>query len=326
MKIEQSLWVEKFRPRKFEDLVLSSDYSEIIKGYIDTGVIPNLLFSGPPGGGKTTLAKIITSKFGVLQNPKDNLLAVNGSSKSARGIGFVDNVVEPFLKIPPAGGDKYRIVFIDEGDHLTDASFSSLRGIIEKYQIKHGRFILTCNYVSKVPSPIQSRFTPFIFRQIPLSYVTEYCEKILKKEEVNYKEEDVVAIISGLYPDVRRIVDQIQQSSINGKLKLNKKGILTTEKLIISTAIEICNHFKNKEPHKVNKLLANILKLLDEHDLEYRNVYTNLFSDKSIPVPAKIIINKYSNNHRDCLVPNMHFSAMIFEMVNVLSVYFKGAK
>ena len=157
-EILDSLWIEKYRPKTLEDLVLPERYKSDFEKVIEQGSISNLLFSGPPGGGKTTLALVLCSKNGVLFNRRDNLLMANGSSKKSRSIAFVDSVVEPFLKHPPAG-DKIKIVFMDEADNITSDAYDSWRGIIEKYHKAYARFIWTCNYVSKIPDPVQSRFT-----------------------------------------------------------------------------------------------------------------------------------------------------------------------
>lgn len=324
MKIEQTLWVEKYRPRTLKEVALSEDHYQEFGRFLKNKEIPNILLSGPAGGGKTTLARIVTSKAGVISQRDHNVLEINGSAKETRGIDFVDKVIEPFLKIPPAGQDKYRIVFIDEGDNLTEASFRSLRGVIEKYQVKYGRFILTCNYLSKIPDPVQSRFAVYMFKQLPMEFVDKYCKDILSNEKVKYQEEDLKFIIDNLYPDVRRIVYELQRRSINGTLKVNKDVALTSEKAIIGSIIEIVGYLKDKKPHKVNKLMTSIINLLDKQDLEFRNIYVNLFNSKQIPVPAKVIVNKYSREHQSCLVPSMHFAAMVMEIIQSVNQYYRS--
>ena len=322
MSLIESLWVEKYRPKTINDVVFSEGQTDDFKRYVATGEIPHLLLYGPPGGGKTTIALILASKFGVLKHSEDNLLELNGSSKSTRGISFVEDVIVPFLKLPPMGKDKHKIVFIDEADYLTDASFHSLRNSIERFS-KVSRFIFTCNYVSKLPDAIQSRLQSYEFKQMPIEFILDHCKKILDLEKIKFTDKDIQYIINNLYPDVRKIINNLQRCSVTGTLKVNKDIVLTTEKLIIAEVIEIISHLMSKEPNKVGKRINEILKLINEKDIEFRSLYSSLFFTKQIPPPVKIIINKYTNTHGDCLIPNMHFMAMLFEIIQALKDYGK---
>ena len=322
-ELVEAMWIEKYRPKELKDLVLPKQYKTDFERIIKRCALQNLLFSGPPGGGKTTLARVLCSKHGVLFNRKDNLLLVNGSTRKTRSIGYVDTVIEPFLKYPPAQ-DKYKVVFIDEADKLTTDAFDSLRGIIEKYHVAYGRFIFTCNYISKIPGPLQSRFTPYVFQQLPKEFVLNYCKNILDTESIKYEDKDINFIINQLYPDVRSIVNIMQKCSWEGILKINKDLIITHEKTVTSGVVEIISLIEKSKDSSIGKVVNSIIEILSKHDLEFSNIYTTLFFNSKIPAPAKIIVNKYSNSHQNCLVPHMHFMAMTFEIIKALQSYRKA--
>lgn len=324
MDIVNTLWVEKHRPKEMKDLVLPDEYRKEFDKYIERKDIPGLLLAGPPGSGKSTLARILSSKYGIMSNPNDNLLEINGSAKETRGISFVQDVIEPFLKTPPVI-DKHKIVFIDESDYLTDAAFNSLRNIIEKYS-QHSRFILTCNYISKIPEPIQSRLETYMFKQFPIEFVINYAKNILEKESIKYEESDLKYIVESLFPEVRKITNSLQRCSISGELKVNRDVALSKEKVLLSNVVEVINFTTKKENSKIGKILTEIVEILNEQDLDFRKIYHTLFSMKEIPIPAKIVVNKFANSHNDCLIPSMHFMAMMFEIIKSLQEYQNGIK
>ena len=105
------------------------------------------------------------------------------------------------------------------------------------------------------------------------------------------------------------------------KLIVDEKSVTTTEKIILSSVVEIVSSIEKDDKHKLGKSVNSIIELLSKHDIEFRGIYTNLFFMKNFPIPAKVIVNKYSNSHQNCLVPHMHFMAMVFEIIKALQDY-----
>jgi len=324
MDILNSLWVEKYRPMTVDDLVLPDDYREKFKEYIQKGDIPSLLLHGPPGTGKSSIARILTSRKGIISEKRSNVLVLNGSSKTTRGIDFVSSVIEPYLKIPVVGKDKLKIVFIDEADYLTDHAAHALRAIIEKYS-EFNRFVFTCNYVSKIPDALQSRLTEYKFQLLPKEYITSYCENILKNENIKYNEEDLEYIVSFMYPDVRKIIDRLQKFSVDGKLKIEQKSLVTYENILISKFIEVMQNTMNKKNSLNGNIVQSIVDTLNKYayEIDYRKIYEDLFIRDTLPPYMKIKINQYSITHKTSLSPSMNFIALLFDCIESVKSYVK---
>jgi replication factor C small subunit len=206
-------------------MVLPTGNRECFDGYIEVGDIPHLLFHGPPGSGKTTLAQIIIECI-----PSQDL-TLNASSED-RGIGTVKGKVKNFAASQPVEG-LLKIVFLDEADAMTPDAQRALRNMMETYS-GSCRFILTANYIDRIIPAIRSRCTCYEFSSFPQRSLFRHLSDILKKEKVRFTSNDLQTLIDSFYPDVRSIVNNMQSASMGGALdlKLLSKAALDPEALL----------------------------------------------------------------------------------------------
>jgi replication factor C small subunit len=212
--INNSLWVEKYRPDTLEGYVGNDHIVETVKKYIEAQDVPHLLFSGRAGTGKTTLAKIIVNLV------DSDVLYINASDEN--NVETVRSKIKNFAST--AGFKRWKIIILDECDYMTINGQAALRNLMETFS-KNTRFILTCNYIEKIIDPIQSRCVTFQIIPPNKSDVAKRLAKICVDEKVEFKLPDIVLIVNKNYPDIRKILNIAQSHVINNKLVINESDI-----------------------------------------------------------------------------------------------------
>ncbi|MFC7167289.1 replication factor C small subunit [Halospeciosus flavus] len=206
------IWVEKYRPEALEDIVGHEDITSRLQSYVERSDLPHLLFAGPAGVGKTA-ASVSISKETYGDDWKENFLELNASDQ--RGIDVVRDRIKNFARTS-FGGYDYRIIFLDEADALTDDAQSALRRTMEQFS-DNTRFILSCNYSSRIIDPIQSRCAVFRFSPISDDAVAKRIREIAENEGVGYTEDGVDALVYAADGDMRKAINALQAAAATGE-------------------------------------------------------------------------------------------------------------
>jgi replication factor C small subunit len=207
------IWVEKYRPQTLEDVVGHQEIVERLKAYSKTGNMPHLMFAGPAGVGKTTSA-IALAKTLFKDNWTYNFHELNASDE--RGIGVVRGKIKDFARTRPMGEVGFKIIFLDEADALTGDAQSALRRTMEKYAATC-RFVLSCNYSSKIIEPIQSRCALFRFKRVKNDDVKAMLRRIAKEEKLEVSADGLEAILYVSNGDLRKAINTLQVAASNKK-------------------------------------------------------------------------------------------------------------
>jgi len=203
------IWTEKFRPSEFVELVGQDEIVKRVEALTKSLNIPHLLFAGPAGTGKSTLALIIVKNL-YGQNWKENYLELNASDE--RGINIVREKVKNFARTKSLGNINFKIIFLDEADALTPEAQQALRRTMENYSATC-RFILSCNYSSKIIDPIQSRCALFRFKLLEKKDIEKVIQKISEKENLLIKPDAMEILYEGSEGDCRKAINLIQATA-----------------------------------------------------------------------------------------------------------------
>jgi replication factor C small subunit len=210
MDADHTIWIEKYRPVRLADIVGQEEIVERLESYVRSGSMPHLLFTGSAGVGKTTAAIALAREF-FGDTWHMNFRELNASDE--RGIDVVRTQIKQFARISPLGGASFKILFLDEADALTPDAQAALRRTMENYAVTC-RFILSCNYSSKIIDPIQSRCAIYRFGPLSAEAVKEEIRRIARHEKLRVSPQAEEAIVYVAQGDMRRAINALQGAAI----------------------------------------------------------------------------------------------------------------
>jgi len=277
------IWVEKYRPDKIDDCILPTSIKKTFQGFVDAGEIPNMLLSGPPGIGKTTVAKALCKELGV------DYYVINGSDEG-RFLDTVRNNAKNFASTVSLTSDKkHKVIIIDEADNTTPDVQLLLRASIEEFS-GNCRFIFTCNYKNKIIEPLHSRCAVVEFgikgrhkQEIAAAFFGRLIH-ILDQERIDADKKVLAELINKHFPDWRRVLNECQRYSVGGKID---SGILAHFSDV--RVNDLVNNLKQKDYAEVRKWCVNNLD--NDPAVLMRRIYDSLY-ESLIPatIPAAVLI------------------------------------
>ena len=260
----KELWTEKYRPSVIADYVFRDDAQrKQVQGWVDAGSIPHLLFSGAPGTGKTTLAKVLINMLDV--NEYD-VLEINASRENS--VDSVREKITNFVATMPFG--EFKVVLLDEADYISPNGQAALRGVMETYHAS-ARFILTCNYPNKIIPALHSRCQGFHIEKIDHTEFTARIATVLVTEGVAVELETLDSYVKATYPDLRKCLNLVQMNTVDGTLVSPQESDNATA----DYRLAVVDLFKQGKIMDARKLLCSQVRP-EEMDELFRWMYDNL--------------------------------------------------
>ena len=294
------LWVEEYRPKTIDDCILPQSLKTLFQSFIDKGEISNMLFSGTPGVGKTTVAKALCEQMNC------DWIMINGSEEG--GIDVLRSKIKNFASTVSLSGGK-KVVILDEADYLNPQSTQpALRGFMEEFH-KNCGFILTCNYKNRLIEPLQSRCSnvDFTIRNGERIKLAEKffgrVQDILSQEQIKFEPKAIAELINKFFPDWRRCLNELQRYASSGQIDA---GILVN--LSSENIKELIGFLKAKEFTNVRKWIVNNLD--NDPARIFRTIYNSLYDnlDHSTIPHAVVIIADYQ--HKSAFVADQEINML----------------
>ena len=276
----KDLWVEKYRPSSIDTYVFRDDNQHRqVAGWLEDGALPHLLFSGAPGTGKTTLAKVLLQELDV---DSMDILEINASNENS--VETIRSNITNFSGTMPFGDMKY--VLLDEADYITPNGQAALRGVMEMYHTSC-RFILTCNYPQRIIPALHSRCQGFHIEKLDIKEFTARIATICIEEGVEVDLETLDTYVQATYPDLRKAINLTQQNVVEGVLQKPQDGDSNTSDWMLS-AIELFKAGKYKEARTMIVSQARPEEYEEVYKFMYRNL--ELWGDTELKQDQAIVI------------------------------------
>ena len=302
------LWVEKYRPSKISECILTDDLKKTFQTFVDEGNIPNLLLTGGPGVGKTTVAKAMLEELGA------TYMMINGSEES--GIDVLRNKIKNFASTVSMDGNR-KFVILDEADYLNPQSTQpALRGFIEEFH-KNCGFILTCNFKNRIIDPLHSRCSVVEFR-IPVAEKPKLAGEFFKRvqgildgEGVQYQPKAVAGVVEKYFPDWRRVLNELQRYSVSGMID---SGILVN--ISETNMKDLTTFLKEKDFKSIRKWVANNLD--NDPARVYRKIYDSLYDEVQPQNVPHLVLATADYSYKSAFVADQEINMLAF-MVEVMT-------
>jgi replication factor C subunit 3/5 len=258
-----NVWVEKWRPTNFDDIVLDPLNKQILKNIINTAYFPNLLFYGPPGTGKTTTIINLVNAYQETLNQKHKGLMIHLNASDERGIDIIRNQINQFVNSKSLFNQGMKFVILDEVDYMTKNAQQALRYLLQNYT--HGvRFCLICNYISRIDEGLQNEFLRLRFNQLPEQDIISFLKTIAMSEKLNITNKSLQLIQQLYKSDIRSMINfmQTNQNITDADFNIIDDSIWKElyEMIKSKVSINILNSFINKTSSKYNIDKKNIIK------------------------------------------------------------------